>query len=296
MGQNVDNSGLLCDNGGSKKAIYYHPQYREGCPMKKRIPVFLLSVLLALVCLCAPHSASAVTSVSLADSISYEGGYTTISWDVQGDDIPYVVYILPINGSAEQQTLRVAETTEHSARAVELIPGKTYKVIVTDADRYILDSKIYIMPEPVTFEDGKLKNTSVKISMEPRKMPAGGDKKKDTKKLKALKASEIIAGIEDGSTDYGIRYTMKMPKLAKARTFFVTIAFESPDGFMLTEVASEMTYDRVNGGTETLWFYLTGERFFKYLYRNTGTVPAGDYRVDLFWDGMWVNTSTFKVK
>ena len=57
-----------------------------------------------------------------------------------------------------------------------------------------------------------------------------------------------------------------------------------------------MTYDRVNGGTQTLWFYLTGERFFKYLYRNTGTIPAGDYRVDLFWDGMWVNTSTFKVK
>ena len=265
--------------------------------MKKRISVFLLSVLLALACLCVPIAASAATNLVLGENISYEGGYTTISWDVAGDELStYVVYIEPVNGTAKQMTLKVGETGGHSVRAVEMIPGKTYKVIVADENRKILDSKIYVMPEPVTFEDGKLKNTSVKISVEPRKMRTGGDKKKDTKKLKALKADEIVAGTQDGSTDYGIRYTMKMPKLAKARTFFVTLAFESPDGFMMTEIAQEVTYDRVKDGTEKIWFYLTGERFFKYLHRNMETVAAGDYRVDLFWDGMWVNTATFRVK
>lgn len=265
--------------------------------MKKRISVSLLSVLLALVCLCTPLSASAATNLRLSDNVSYEGGYTTISWDVTGDELStYVVYAEAMNGDAKQMTLQVGRTGGHSVRAVEMIPGKTYKVIVADENRIILDSKIYVMPEPVTFEDGKLKNTSAKISVEPRKMRTGGEKRKDTKKLKALKADEINAGTQDGSTDFGIRYTMKMPKLAKARTFFVTLAFESPDGFMMTEIAQEVTYDRVKDGTETIWFYLTGERFFKYLYRNMGSVAPGDYRVDLFWDGMWVNTATFKVK
>ena len=266
--------------------------------MKKRISVSLLSVLLALAFICVPYAASAATLALIDTSAAYEGGYTTVSWTVVGDEVPkYVVFAVPTdNGSAEQQVVRVAETGEHSARIIDLIPGKSYKIIISDENLQILGSQIITLPEPATFEDGKLKNTSVKIVMEPRKMRSGGNKGKDTKKLKALKAAEIIAGLQDGSTDYGIRYTMKMPKLAKARTFFVTVAFESPDGFLFTEAAQEITYDRVKNGTQNLWFYLLGEKFFKYLYQTTGNIPAGDYKVYLFWDGMWVNTSTLKVK
>ena len=265
--------------------------------MKKHICVLLLTVLLVLTFLCVPYAASALTLVTVDSSVSYDGGYTTVSWSVLGEEASkYLVYAQPAdNGSVEQQIVRAAETTAHSARLIDLIPGKSYKIIIADENRKILGSQVITMPEPVTFEDGKLKNTSVKISIEPKKMRSGGNKKKDTKKIKAFKAAEIIAGVQDGSTDYGIRYTMKMPKLAKARTFFLTLSFESPDGFLFTEVADEVTYDRVKNGTQTIWFYMTGERFFKYLYTNTGDIPAGEYKVYLFWDGMWVNTSTFKV-
>lgn len=265
--------------------------------MKKHLSVLLAVSLLAVMILCVPHTASADTKVTIDPNVSYDGGYTTVSWTVQGDEVPtYVVYTKLIdNGSAEQLRFRENGTTAHNARINNLLPGRKYEIIVADENQKILGSEMITIPDPVTFEDGKLKNTSVKISIEPRKMRSGGDKKKDTKKIKTLKAAEIMAGLQDGSTDYGVRYTMKMPKLAKARTFFLTLAFESPDGFLFVEVASEITYDRVNNGRENIWFYMTGERFFKYLYQSTENIPTGDYKVYLYWDGMWVNTSTFKV-
>ena len=65
--------------------------------------------------------------------------------------------------------------------------------------------------------------------------------------------------------------------------------------FFLTEVSQDETYDRVNNGYQTMWYYMIGSNFFSQLYSTTGTIPQGEYKVHLFWDGMWVNTSTFRV-
>lgn len=254
----------------------------------------LLTAVLALFCVW--RAVPEAKAVGLADSVTCEGGYTTVSWTKEGTTAQtYTVVIQPVNGSAAQQMVKAAETDGYSARIAEILPGKTYNVLLMNEARLTLSSRTYTVPGAPVFEDGKLKNNSVKIRLEPRKMRGGGENKKDTKKIKTLKAAEIIAGARDESMDYGVRYTMKMPKLAKPRTFFVTVAFESPDGFLFTEVAADVTFDQVKGGKETIWFYMIGERFFKYLYKNTGNVPAGEYKTYLFWDGKWANTSTFKV-
>ena len=200
------------------------------------------------------------------------------------------------NGDVEQQMVRVGETTKHSIKSVDMIPGKSYKVIVTDGIFRTLAEKVYKMPDPVDFEDGKLKTNSVKVSMEPVSLKKGKKRDKNTKKVKELKRSEIEEGLEDDSIYYGLKYTMKMPQLKKAREFFVTIAFESPDGFLYTVIADDLTFDRVNGGYQTIWFYMIGDSFFSSMYKTTGKIEKGKYQVHLFWDGMWVNTSTFKVK
>ena len=144
------------------------------------------------------------------------------------------------------------------------------------------------------FEDGKLKASSVKITLKPAKMKIGGTMKKDLKEIKEFKASEIIDAIKKGETYYGLKYIMKMPQLKKSRKFYVTLAYESPDGYLMVDKADSLTFDRVNNGYQTLTVF-TGEAFFGYLYKLIEDIPKGTYKVHLFWDGMKVQTKTFKV-
>lgn len=264
--------------------------------MKKTISLCMLLALLATVFACVPLTASAGTSVTLADGVSYSAGTTTISWTVEGDALStYVVIGEAINGDVKQQMFKIAETPSNSATTAELIPGKSYRIYVANSDLNILDYKEYTMPDPVTFQDGLLKDTSVKITAEPVKLHAGGNVAKNTKKINSLKAGEIMSGLQDGSYTYGMKYTMKMPQLAKPRNFFVTVAFEAPNGFLWTEVKQDETFDRVNNGYQTLWYYMIGDTFFQLLNKNAGQIPQGEYKIHLFWDGMYVNTTAFNV-
>lgn len=246
----------------------------------------------------AEPTAAPAADATLKDSVSYDTGVTTISWDDAGSGASsYRVYLQVINnGTAENTQWFIGDTTDHFLQTTECLPGKSYSVVLTDQDRYILDKREYTLADVPVFQDGKLTNASVKVSMEFRKMAMGGTPAKDTKKLKALKASEIKSGLEGQSTVHGVRYTMKMPQLAKPRSFFVTLAFESPDGYLYVEDAEDITFDRVANGYQTIYWYITGTGFFSDLYRSHGDIPTGTYTVYLYWDGMWVNTSTFNVQ
>lgn len=265
--------------------------------MKKRLSVLLAVSLLAAMLACAPVSASALTMAIPGETVSYDAGYTTISWEIVGDELPlYIVAIEAMGGDGiKQQAVKAGETKEHSLRTVEMIPGKRYKVYVLNENSSILGSTECQMPDVPDFQDGKMTTKSAKISMEPRRMRAGGDRTKETKKIKKLVAKEIEEGLEKGTYDYGLRYTIKMPQLAKGREFFTTIALESPDGFLMAAVAKSMSFKRVSGGYQTISFYLIGDSFFSSMYKKNGKISTGDYKVYLYWDGMWVNTSTFKV-
>ena len=264
--------------------------------MKKTISLCMLLALLATVFACVPLTASAGTSVTLADSVSYSAGLTTITWTVEGDAMPtYYVIGEALGGDAPQQRVRLGETSAPSLATPEFIPGKSYRVYVTDSEFSLLDYKDYTMPDPVTFQDGLLKDTSVKITPEPVRLHAGGARNKNSKKINALRAGEIMSGLADGSYTYGLKYTMKMPQLAKPRNFYVTIAFEAPNGFLWTEIAEDVKFDRVNNGYQTVYYYMIGDRFFELLNKNAGQIPQGEYKIHLFWDGMYVNTTTFNV-
>lgn len=263
--------------------------------MKKMISLCAVLALLAAL-VCVPLTASAGTTVTLADSVSYSAGRTTISWTVEGDALSkYIVIGVALYGDAEQKMFLIEETSGTSATAVRMIPDVTYGIYVTDEEYNILGYKEYTMPDSVTFEDGLLKNTSVKVSIDPVKLHAGGARNKNTKKINSFRAAEIASGLQDGSYSYGVKYTMKMPQLAKARDFYVTVAFEAPNGFIWTEVAENVTFDRVNNGYQTLWYYMIGDNFFSSLYDKAGQILLGEYKIYLYWDGMYVNTTTFKV-
>ena len=264
--------------------------------MKKRLFICLILALAAVFCFAA--AASAAGTVTISDRVSYSTGITRFSWDVSGADADtYKVYAEVVgNGNSKQLLMYLGETSNHTFQTKHCVPGLTYQLTIRDGSNNILDQRNVTVPSADIFEDGKLKNTSIKITIEPRMLKAGDMINKDTKKVKNLKAADIMAGIDDNSASYGVKYTMKMPQLVKGRSFFVTIVFESPEGFVYVWYADDMEFERVNRGYQTIWFYMAGSDFFSELYRVTGEVPIGKYNIYAFWDGMWVNKIDFNVR
>ena len=251
----------------------------------------LVFVILVILMLCGIVSA-ALAGATLRRPV-YDCGRTTIRWDVTGDDPgSFRVTVQPVNnGPAKQAVREVGTTRSKLITTTECIPGKSYEFTLKDGNGNELDRQVFGLDDPETFADERLKNTSVKISMEFRQTADG----KKYKKIKSLKAQDIFDGYLKQGPYYGIKYTMKMPQLAKQRSFFVTLAFEAPNGYLFVEQATDVTFERVNKGYQTLWWNLAGYQFFGDMLLNTFEIPAGEYKVHLYWDGMWVNTSTFRV-
>ena len=258
-------------------------------------PGLLILVLLAI-CYAAATAAAEATAkrVSLHDYLPYEKGRTTIGWDINdsGSSRYVVTYKMIDNGTAKQSELEAGRTYGNSIETTGIIPGKCYEITVKDADGNILDQKAYRMDEAETFEDGKLKNTSVKIYVKPSMMESG----KDPKQISGLKAADIEKSLSEVGKYYGVRYQMSMPQLKEERTFFVTMALESPDGYVYADKATDITFSKVSKGKESIYWKIAGVEFFLKLYMTNGSIPSGKYTAHLFWDGKWVNSSTFVVK
>ena len=262
--------------------------------MKRMLGMVALMMVLILTVGClSAGSAKAATTYTLGNQLSYDTGMTTISWTRSGDSEQVKVYVRAIDNGSSDQTLWLVGTTANTFVTTDVcLPGYRYRVLLCDLDDYVLEEKDYDMPAPVTFSDGNLKNTSVKVQLETRSAPYGTRTYNTEKKLSAAK---IERDMNDYTTWYGVKFLMQMPRLAKPRTFFVTLAFESPEGYIYVETAQDITFDRVNGGYQTIWWELIGTGFFRDMLGKTGHIPAGRYKTILYWDGMLVNESTFAV-
>ena len=256
--------------------------------MKKLL--FLTALLLVLV---LPLN-SLAASVVLDNNISFSAGLTTIRWS---GDIPeggFNVLVAAVN-PYESATLFQAAGNEikgHSVTTGYMAPGKTYEVYVTDSSYHILGVETYTVPDVPVFEDGKLKSTSVKISTELRR----GDADLNYKKIKSFKASEMTSALSAGKDYFYMKYQMRMPQLIRPRTFFVQLVFETPNGYTYVDKAKDITFDKVSNGYQTVWWDAAGFSFFDDLLYFTDSIPSGRYTMTLYWDGCFVNTSTFTVE
>ena len=238
--------------------------------MKNRIYACLLLCLAALLILCVPVSAPAETQAELADAVTYNAGRTTISWTVTGTDSGtwYVMGRVVENGKSEQQRFLIGTTGAHQIEAVSMIPGKKYEIELVDENFITRATKVYQMPKAKKFKDSMLKSKSIMIRITPVKQSGSGD----PKQTKALKADTIAKAAAGDGTRYGVKYHIRMPQLVKTRAFFVTIAFESPDGFVKTVHAGDITFKKVSNGYQTLWFNMIGDDFFTDLYTTTNQI------------------------
>ena len=252
----------------------------------------ILVITVMLLVLVMPLSALSDTSVTLNSTVSTMNGLTTIRWTP--GEVPaggYTVIVQALNPSGGDTLLQLAGTTGSSSISTGLLaPGKSYRVYIVDSSYSILDLRDYDMPSVPAFEDGLLKDTSIKVSFEMRKSNLS-----TYRKVNSFSASDMIAGIADSSQYPCLKYQMQMPQLAYERAFFVQLVFESPDGITYTDRAQDITFERVNNGYQTLWWDDAGIDFFNQLYSQTGNITPGIYKIHLYWDGYWVNTSSFRV-
>ncbi|MGN1021520.1 MAG: hypothetical protein ACI4O7_14245 [Aristaeellaceae bacterium] len=239
----------------------------------------------------------------ISPSITANDGCYTITWEDSANASPYkLTYLYVDDSSPAKQCLfwggnneQASTTSSKSFTYRYLIPGKTYKLTVEDCNG-VKTSRTITLPAPTSFVDGKLKSSSIKVTWKYRYLESGADYE-DAKSLDAFTASKMMTNMTNSGYRYGLNYRISLPQLATSREFYTTIAFYAPNGFAKAEVAGETSYSSFNNasGSYCTW-YCIGTDFFTLLYDNNDTIPTGTYRVELYWDGMLVNTTSFTVK
>lgn len=256
--------------------------------MKKRFLLMVLTVAL-LMSACVVAGATVI----LDETVTSFDGQSTIRWN--SDSVPqggFTVIIEALNSRGSASLFQMAgQTTQNSLITGILAPNNTYRVYIVDNDFNILDSHDYVMPSVSDFQDGKLTTKSVKVTTEKRQATSDGK----YKRVSSFNATDMNAIASAGTAFSCMKYQMQMPQLAYSRNFYVQLVFEAPNGYVYTEIAKEVTFDRVNDGYQTLWWDYAGADFFDALYRQTGNIPSGQYTIYLYWDGYFVNALTFAV-
>ena len=227
----------------------------------------------------------------LSPEIVCDKGRVTVSWTDSASRAPYMV-LAKLEGSSSvvQPNYIEAENIYATSYTIEdMVPGRTYTVEVRDSNG-VSARRTYSLASASEFVDGKLKASSIKIGIEPRRKESNQDVR-SAKRINSLVASDIMNNRD--SYDYGFKYQVRNPQLAKSRYFFTQIVLIAPTGYTEVEIASDVEFGRDYEGK---YWYMLGDWTFDMIQDKNDKVPSGEWTTELYWDGMFVNRSTFTVK
>ena len=260
----------------------------------KRYIAGLLAVL-AVVMLAWPLGAAAEGTITVNPDVRVDNGRVTVSWTDSGNNGPYSVIYEHYDGSSTKQArfwARDAEadsTTSATSMVLEtLLPGHQYYVYVLGQGS-ALGVELITVPAAPAFEDGKLNASQIRVGVDFKCLRLNTN---STESLQALSSADIKQHIDDRA--YGMRYEISLPQLAYARDYFVQIAMFAPNGY--EQIVHCSQYEFSTGKGFTHYLKLLGASFFDNLYSVTGDVPAGTYRVELYFNGMLAHTKSFTVR
>ena len=138
---------------------------------------------------------------------------------------------------------RSGSTTSNKYFVIDdLIPGHQYTIEVTDKD-YNTARRTIRVPNTSSFVDGRLKDTSITVSIAYRYRDASDNITK-VGKFTARTMKEQISNLGYG---YGLRYEISVPQLAKSRKYFTQLVFYAPTGYTQTVHSANIKireYDR----------------------------------------------------
>lgn len=241
-------------------------------------------------------SKKAARTFELNPTVSSNKGRVTVSWTDSSNNSPYTVAFQYIGSGNVTQPFywangdKSGSTTYSKSFTIDhLIPGKTYRIEVEDRSGASI-TRTYTLPTPASFIDGKLKASSIRVKIAPRQKNSSSDYS-SASSIRSLRSTDIISN--RGSKDYGFRYDINYPQLAYSRTYYTQVAITAPNGYVECEVHDDIQYGSEYSGH--CW-YLIGDWTFRMIYEKNSSIPTGTWSVDLYWDGMHVNQSTFSVQ
>lgn len=232
----------------------------------------------------------------ISTSVTMRDGKTTVTWTDSENAGPYQVAYEYVGGTATQSSFWAGgNETESTVKAKKFVfdslaPGYTYRIKVWDANnRYT--SAVITVPTNGSFRDSALNSSNINVEITPKYK----NEKGTVFNAKELEASTIEKYLDKGTRFYGIRYEFTVPKGSRKVSYFTQLVFHAPNGYTHTEVNVQEDYDSTSGAQNRYW-QCVGSFFFECLYEKNGSIPTGTYTVELFWDGMLVDKSTFSVK
>lgn len=256
----------------------------------------LLLILLCALCAvpCARASSLLNDAVRIDPQAEYSRGHCTVFWTDDLHAPPYTLTYQYIGPKNAPQALCGEEGVADTQFTFDLlIPGSTYRITVENA-RGQRDEAEITLPEAPHFKDGRLKDTSIHSVIELRCRPSGGEIPQDVRKVETVRAEDVARYM--GAEDYGFSYGLRFPTLSEPRVYDTLLALYTPEGTAGCYYLGTVTY--ANSSPLPLvqsWPFL-GHEFFALMQEATGKIPAGEYIVDCYWDGMYVTRGTFTLK
>lgn len=251
----------------------------------KRI-LFALCVCLLL---CAGVRAEAVDGLRFSEGFIAEKGLVTVYWSDDANAAPYTLYYQCAEDTLDDQAVFVEDGIEQTQCTLRfLAPGCEYMLWVENSQGDSAETLIRL-PEPGTFEDGKLSAQHIHLRALPCCQPVG----ENSKKSLLLKSADMTEHIKD--TFYGVRLELSMPELARDRIYETQFVFRAPGGYTRVYSMGDVTYGRYAVSTLCMYWPLVGSEFFSDLYDQMKTIPVGQYAVTCYLDGMTAAYAAFSV-
>lgn len=209
-------------------------------------------------------------------------GSVTVCWADGAEAGPYSVYYellahapVPFGWTAAQGVQTNAVTLR------QLVPGMSYVFTVEDAQGNRATANYYA-PTP---EEGNEIGAKLRVHTKLIKNHNG-------RVLDYPWRVHEISGDVDFS--YGLYAKLSYVMLVKTRHYAFSLAVEAPNGFADVVYSGELT---LNYGKSEVpaWGFVEMDEYFSYLERYYGGVPTGEYKVNLYFDGKHVFTTSFEV-
>ncbi|MBQ9263775.1 MAG: fibronectin type III domain-containing protein [Clostridia bacterium] len=254
--------------------------------MKKRMLAALLLLVLLLGMIPTVLADGRIFEINAKVTMNSRG-YTVVSWDDSEGMAPYTVSYEYVDESRSVKQVRwcsAQNLTTKSHAIVGLIPGKTYRIIVFDRNKYSTSRLITVPTKADISSTRKRKETITPMYSRNGASP---------KKLKNMSASAMQRNMAKGY-GYGIEYSTEFYSAAsKEIVHDALFAFYAPNGYVDTNYAADFTLPK----KANMRYYYTflGSSFFDGLLQLNGSIPTGTYRFEIYLEGRLFCSKTFKV-
>ena len=256
--------------------------------MKARITI-VLGLLLAV---CLMLGAAGAEGVEIRACEYQTNGLVRVEWssDIQAESFQVASYDVLTSAGSERQVQSL--TVEGNTCEMYGLPGRTMRFVVQPSGSEVTADTAIIVPLRRIDEFKVTSSIQLKRSR--------GDK---STRINSFSASDLQTWIDDilagrtttGDLSYDVRFNFRMPKLGRERVYNVMLVMEAPDGsqeIMMYDAQSEF----MELSTLIDWYYDFPVLYSMYvLYTNHGSIPSGNYQVNMYYDGRLATGTTFKV-